>query len=209
MESFDAGYIGNELQFIGSRVKKPISIYLIGGCAMAFRGLKEVTKDIDIVFRDKGDCEAFCDALFGAQYFEPIVITSEHKGLETIKIYENKDKFHLDLFVKRVCGKMVLSERMVKRAELYKKYGNSGVYLLAKEDVFLFKSLASEARKRDLGDMRVIYPNLDWGVIKEELSSQELSRNLIALVVRRLEEFRSVYDLGVPILNALKKMAGD
>ncbi|PIU81582.1 hypothetical protein COS70_03350 [Candidatus Micrarchaeota archaeon CG06_land_8_20_14_3_00_50_6] len=209
MESFDAGYIGNELQFIGSRVKKPVSIYLIGGCAMAFRGLKEVTKDIDIVFRDKGDCEAFCDALFGAQYFEPIVITSEHKGLETIKIYENKDKFHLDLFVKRVCGKMVLSERMVKRAELYKKYGNSGVYLLAKEDVFLFKSLASEARKRDLGDMRVIYPNLDWGVIKEELSSQELSRNLIALVVRRLEEFRSVYDLGVPILNALKKMAGD
>ena len=80
---------------------------------------------------------------------------------------------------------------------------------MAKEDVFLFKSLASEARKRDLGDMRVIYPNLDWAVIKEELSSQELSNDLIALVVRRLEEFRSVYDLGVPILNALKKMASD
>ncbi len=209
MESFDAGYIDRELQQIGSRVKKPVSIYLIGGCAMAFRRLKEVTKDIDIVFRDKGGYGAFCDALFGAQYFAPIVITCEHKKLETVKMYENKDKFHLDLFVKRVCGKMVLSGRMIKRAELYKKYGNLGVYLLAKEDVFLFKSLASEARKRDLGDMRVIYPNLDWAVIKEELSSQELSNDLIALVVRRLEEFRSVYDLDVPILNALKKMAGD
>ena len=68
MESFDAGYIDRELQQIGSRVKKPVSIYLIGGCAMAFRRLKEVTKDIDIVFRDKGDYGDFCDALFGAQY---------------------------------------------------------------------------------------------------------------------------------------------
>ena len=47
---FDASYIDHELNNIGSRIQRQVSIYLIGGCAMSFRNLKETTKDIDIVF---------------------------------------------------------------------------------------------------------------------------------------------------------------
>ncbi|MFH0884343.1 MAG: hypothetical protein V1861_01380 [Candidatus Micrarchaeota archaeon] len=202
---FDAKYIDAELDIIGSRIKRPISIYLIGGCAMSFRKLKETTKDVDIVFRNKGDYELFCDALFGAQYHQPYVLKSEHEKLEATKMFENKDGFHLDLFVKKVIGKLELSKEMMARAEPFKSYGNLSVNLLSREDVFLFKGLASEGRKRDLPDMQVLYPNLNWKVIEDELASQALATDLIELFVRRLREFRDTYKLDIPILAKLRK----
>ena len=205
MERFDAAYIDTELGNIGTRVKEPISIYLIGGCAMSFRGLKESTKDVDIVFKSKADYKIFCSALFGAQYFEPLKIVAEYAHLEAIKMFENKDKFHLDLFVETVCGKMKLSSGVMSRSEFYKGYGNMKVYLVAKEDIFLFKSLASEGRKRDLEDMRVLYPNLDWKAMEKELKSQSFSAALNSHIAARLEEFRAKYDLDVPLLSALKR----
>ena len=205
MERFDAAYIDAELGNIGTRVKEPISIYLIGGCAMSFRGLKEATKDVDIVFKSKKDYGAFCGALFGAQYFEPLKIVAEYAHLEAIRMFENKDKFHLDLFVERVCGKMKLSSGVVARSEFYKSYGKMSVCLVAKEDIFLFKSLASEGRKRDLDDMRVLYPNLDWKAMEKELKSQRFGPALNLHIAARLEEFRSKYDLDVPLLSSLKR----
>jgi len=202
---FDARYIDEELQKISKRVKKPTNIYLIGGCAMSFRGLKETTKDVDIVFKNQSDYDIFCDALFGAQYHSPVTIKVEHEKLLTLKMYENKDGFHLDLFVKKVIGKLILSKSMVNRAEFYRKFDGLSVYLLSKEDIFLFKGLASEGRQRDLPDMKILYPGLQWKIITEELISQELSAELVALFVRRLETFNQTYHLDVPILRELKK----
>ncbi|MEW6035525.1 MAG: hypothetical protein AB1529_02840 [Candidatus Micrarchaeota archaeon] len=202
---FDATYIDQELGKIGARVKRPVSIYLIGGCAMSFRNLKETTNDIDIVFRDNADYELFCDALFGAQYVEPFTVKSEHELLHATRMFENKDGFHLDLFVMQVINKLVLSHPMITRAELFKKYGDLSVYLLSKEDIFLFKGLASEGRKRDLPDMQVLYPDLNWKVIEDELNSQSLADDLRALFVRRLEAFSQTFKLDVPILSKLKR----
>lgn len=205
MERFDAKYIDRELGNIGTRAKKPISIYLIGGCAMSFRGLKESTKDMDIVFKSKADHGVFCGALFGAQYFKPLQVVAEYAHLGAMEMFENKDKFHLDLFVERVCGKMKLSSGVVARSEFYKSYGKMSVYLVAKEDIFLFKSLASEGRKRDLDDMRVLYPNLDWKAMEKELKSQRFGPALNPHIAARLEEFRAKFDLDVPLLSALKR----
>ena len=205
-KQFDKEYIDAELEKIGIRIQRTVKIYLIGGCAMSFRGLKESTKDIDIVFKNMEEYKTFTEGLFGAQYHEPFVIKSEYAHLEAMKMYENKDGFHLDLFVGHVLRKLKLSDSMIVRAEFYKKYGNLSVYLISKEDIFLFKGLASEARKRDLADMKVMYPNLEWSVITKELSSQHLSMELISWFVSRLEEFRETNKLDVPILKELKKL---
>ncbi|MBU0586298.1 hypothetical protein KJ780_02200 [Candidatus Micrarchaeota archaeon] len=207
MESFDSVYIDTELEEIGSRIRTPTDIYLIGGCAMAFRKLKEATKDMDIVFRSKEDYKAFCSALFGAQYHISAQIKDEHGKLDACVMYENKDKFHLDLFVQRVCGKMALSQTMIARAEPYKTYGNLNVLLISKEDIFIFKGLASESRKRDLSDMRIIYPNLDWNIAFAEIRLQNLSGELVAHIVRRFEEFGKMYGLDIPIMRQLKRLA--
>lgn len=202
---FDAKYVEKELEGVDARIMKPVDIYLIGGVAMSFRGLKETTKDIDIVFKNDEAYNIFKDALFGAQYHEQFTIRSEYENLEAMKMYENKDGFHLDLFVGHVLGKLDLSPSMVERAQLHKKYGNLTVYLISKEDIFLFKGLASEGRIRDLDDMRVLYPGLDWDTIKQELKSQKRSKELTGWFVSRLKEFTKVHKLDVPILNELEK----
>ena len=203
---FDAGYIDNELQKIGARARKRMDIYLIGGCAMSFRNLKESTKDIDIVFANKEDYEEFCETLSWAQYFEKVKNSTEYIPLYANKMVENKDGFHLDLFVVKVCGKLNLSKGMISRAEKFRQYGNITVHLISKEDIFLFKSLASEGRKRDLDDMRVIYPNLDWNIIFEELVSQKLEDGDIIHIIKRLKEFNAKFELDVPLISKLRKM---
>ncbi len=46
---FDAAYIQAELQELGATLRIEVTALLIGGGAMAFRGLKNTTKDIDLV----------------------------------------------------------------------------------------------------------------------------------------------------------------
>lgn len=46
-ERFDGEYIRSELVRIGDHLEAPLTVYLIGGGSMAFRDLKEATKDID------------------------------------------------------------------------------------------------------------------------------------------------------------------
>jgi hypothetical protein len=47
--SFDRDYLKQEFDKLDSTAKKGIVLYLIGGGAMAFYGLKVATKDIDII----------------------------------------------------------------------------------------------------------------------------------------------------------------
>ena len=44
----------NELfSLLGERLKKKVTCYVIGGSAMLYYGMKDVTKDIDLVFNDE------------------------------------------------------------------------------------------------------------------------------------------------------------
>ena len=45
---FDSEYIESELRRVGRQLETELTVYLIGGGAMSFRGLKETTKDIDL-----------------------------------------------------------------------------------------------------------------------------------------------------------------
>lgn len=186
---------------IGAKAGKPLSVYLIGGCSMPLRGIKESTKDVDMVFRTKKDFDCFCEAAGWAQFLRVADVEGEYAGLVANRILRNRDGLTLDLFVARVLGKLALSKAMVGRAELHGEYGKLKIFLLGREDIFLFKALASESRKRDLSDMSALYPGLDWDTILGELESQELSSELNAHFVRRLSAFSQEYRLDVPKLG--------
>jgi hypothetical protein len=53
--SFDKDYLKQEFDKLNSIAKRPLSLYLIGGGAMAFYGLKVATKDIDIILTNQED----------------------------------------------------------------------------------------------------------------------------------------------------------
>ncbi len=44
---FDSAYIEGELQRLGHSMEPPLTVYQIGGGTMAFRDLKDTTKDVD------------------------------------------------------------------------------------------------------------------------------------------------------------------
>jgi hypothetical protein len=47
--SFDKNYLNQEFDKLNAKTKQSITLFLIGGGAMAFYGLKEATKDVDII----------------------------------------------------------------------------------------------------------------------------------------------------------------
>ena len=58
-ERFDSEYIRSELKRISDHLETPLTVYLIGGGSMAFRNLKETTKDIDLVVTDGDALQQF------------------------------------------------------------------------------------------------------------------------------------------------------
>jgi DNA polymerase/3'-5' exonuclease PolX len=52
---FDSSYIRSELERIGQQLDDPLTVFLIGGGAMAFRDLKTTTKDIDLIVASGAD----------------------------------------------------------------------------------------------------------------------------------------------------------
>ena len=51
--SFDKNYLQQEFDKLNATAKQPMTLYLIGGGAMAFYGLKVATKDIDIILTNQ------------------------------------------------------------------------------------------------------------------------------------------------------------
>ena len=58
------------LQNIAKKLKRNITVYAVGGTAMMFHGIKDTTKDIDLVFDNEKDMKEFEDAAFALEIDE-------------------------------------------------------------------------------------------------------------------------------------------
>ncbi|NJE00440.1 hypothetical protein [Thermococcus sp. JdF3] len=103
-------------------------------------------------------------------------------------------EFNLDVFVRRVLNRLYLSESMVSRAEVpedFESHEFFRVCLVSKEDIFLFKSITSMERVRDVEDLiALVETGLDYGIIIQELENQlsgdESLKDLIPLMMHRV-----------------------
>jgi len=157
------------LEDAGNTIKRPVSIYLIGGCAMSFRGLKDETKDIDMISLNQSDLNAISHALLSSGYHQDTDL--EEFYLSAIMVFTKGDG-RIDLFLREVCKRLILSDEMVKRATLHKKYGKLSVYLASNEDIFLFKSITD--REKDIEDcIMLLNRALDKNIIIDEMERQK------------------------------------
>lgn len=192
-----------ELSSIGGLLKKKLRIYVIGGCSLIFRGRKLSTKDMDVVVLSPADLKIFINTLKSAGYNEIIKMPEEYKKLGASAILRNNDGMQFDVFYKWVCKGLEVTDRMIKRAELLKKFGNLEIYLVALEDIFLFKGMTE--RPGDLSDMAVIASTgIDWDVVKEECLLQEKRKMWDVFLVDRILELKRVHGIHAPILKELK-----
>jgi len=97
-ERFDGEYIRSELERIGDQLDGPLTVYLIGGGSMAFRDLKETTKDIDLVVTDGAALAKFQTVLLECGYEVVKEPGAEYDELGAQRILENDDGCRIDVF---------------------------------------------------------------------------------------------------------------
>ena len=165
---------------VSRRLKKPVTMYAIGGTAMMFLGFKEATLDIDLVFEKEEDRTVFKEAVKDIGYHE----------LDSIEIYGAKrnqplmlrlDDERFDLFLVNVID-FIFSKQMMKRAEKTHQFNNNLILKVADpHDIILMKCATD--RMKDIDDARNIIKeiDIDFKVIIEEARNQiELGRQSAA-----------------------------
>lgn len=207
---FDRDYLKQEFDKLDSITKEGIVLYLIGGGAMAFYGLKVATKDIDIILTNQQDLNSLHAALGEMGYMEPnpLVITEPYDEMQTNAILENKEGFRWDLFLNKVCGKLTLSAEMQNRANSLYQGSNLKVSIASKEDLFLFKGITT--RDTDLDDIRILAQSgLNWETIAQECKNQSQQTGLCweDALYQNLQDLKTKYGIEAPIEKALRKTA--
>ncbi len=157
---------------IGKKLNRRINVYAVGGTAMMFLGLKEVTKDIDLVFENQKDREYFKETLksLGYEYMDAaIVYGGKENKPEMLTLGDER----FDLFVKEVVD-FIFSENMQKRAKQIHQFGDNFMLKIADpQDIFLMKCATD--RLKDLDDARSIVTGtkLNWDSIVDEAKNQK------------------------------------
>ena len=153
-------YIKNELIQIDKLLKTKITVYLIGGSAMSFYGIKDSTKDIDALFENQYDCAEFFNAITelgyetSEQYFPPVI------QMEAAFFVYKDDDIWIDLFVKNVMNKFELTQSIKNRSiKTDLPTTKLNVNCLDKNDIFLFKSITP--RERDEDDLILLLSKLE------------------------------------------------
>ncbi len=208
--SFDRDYLKQEFDKIDSTAKHSLTLYLIGGGAMAFYGLKVATKDVDIILTNQEDLNSLQAALGAIGYKEPnpVVVTRAYSEMQTSAILENQDGFRWDLFLNKVCGKLTLSAEMQNRANPLYQGDKLKVCIASKEDLFLFKGITT--RDADLDDTRILAQSgLNWEIIAQECKSQSQESGVCweDALYQNLQDLKTKYGIEAPIEKTLRKTA--
>jgi len=190
---------------IGKELDKKVAIYVFGGAALMFAGLKDATKDIDVVLETKEELKTFTDTLKRLG-FKSMTLTEEYKNMKLDGIYNRKDD-RFDVFLKIICNNLVLSKNMISRSKAKDQYGNLLVKLLSFEDIFLLKSIFS--REGDYEDCVALFKTgINWDTIYDEINSQckDSPANLWkSHLLARIESMQEREHIQVPIYNKILK----
>lgn len=189
-----------------------ISIILIGGAALLEYGLKDATKDIDIVCTCSDDRKALQESakLLGFQFTEP---DERHKRLR-LKIIAINGGHTLDIYNQKISGDFGLTESMWERAKLKKIVGNITINYASKEDIFIMKLIAK--RRGDIEDCSVLASSsrLDYDSIYKEIAQQYSAAPFaielklwITYIEEAIGELEERYDINIPIADKLSILA--
>lgn len=208
--SFDRKYILAELDKLSSKIVLSTRIFIIGGLALISYGLKEATKDIDVVVPSPQELDILIKSLTVTDYdeLENSLVSKPYEKMQISKIMENDDGFRWDIFQRSICNKMSFSEDMASRATEFYSRNKLVLSIASKEDIFLFKGVTE--READLDDMRLLAESgLDWQVIKDECVYQSITSGRFweDALLQNLIDLRERYNIRSPIEKKLQKIA--
>jgi hypothetical protein len=204
---FNKKYIFGELDKLSSRITDSVEFIIIGGLGLMHFGLKDATKDVDVILQKPSELRLLVKSLENLGYHSPSIveISRPYRKMEASKILENDDGFRWDIFYRQVCGALILSDEMVTRASVFYRKKLVTAFLASKEDLFLFKGITE--READLDDMRLLAESgLKWNVIQKECDNQTtLSGRLWEnALLSNLIELEKKYNIKSPLQKRLE-----
>jgi hypothetical protein len=206
--TFGRKYIENELKRIEDGLSEPLTVYLIGGGAMALRDLKGATKDIDLVLADGDAYGQLWAVLMDLGYTEIQSLDPDYRALGATSCVENDDGCRLDIFNQQVANKLVLTDGMQERSEPFLATDRLTVRLVSNEDIFLFKLIAG--RDDDIEDMNMlVQAGLDYDAVGDELDIQiERLRDdqFVTFANEALMELEERYGVTTPIEGRVREL---
>ncbi|MEF8826554.1 MAG: helix-turn-helix domain-containing protein [Halapricum sp.] len=193
------------LEELGERLETAVDVYLLGGGNLILRGLKDSTKDVDLVVEDGQTFFALAESLRDLGYEERGDLEAAYTQLDPSIVLEKEGFPRWDIFVETVAGQLQLTEAMIERCDQSFEYGNLHVHLLSLTDIFLFKSITE--REGDLEDVALIakQAELDWDGIFQEIKTQEdrTGRFFSFAVLDTLDVLEARHDIVAPITDRL------
>ena len=204
--NFTADELRARFKEIGRHLRAPVPAYLIGGGAMAFRRLKDATKDVDLVVTAPSQFGRFAKALMALGF--KVVVGSPVPAVGASAIFADGGGFRLDVFCQSVLRGLVFTKAMQERSEKFADFGKLRLFLVSNEDIFLFKSITE--RPRDVDDMAsLVMVGLNWETIYREAEEQSKISGMIwpAFLFIKLEELRDAKGIAAPGLTRLRKLA--
>jgi hypothetical protein len=200
------------LRRAGEACPRRIEVYLIGGGAMALRGEKDATKDIDLVLESQDDADELKKVLERIGFRVDARRPDECRALVDATILSRPAGLRADIFVGKVCGMMAFSEGMKSRAVLVGELGKVTLFMCSREDIFLLKSVTE--RMRDLDDMMSLFRSgLSRDTILGECDLQSAlagfreSHIWEAFLFVKIQEMEKRYGISVPWKRALRSKA--
>lgn len=195
----------NIFKLIGNSLKEKTECYAVGGTAMMFLGLKEVTKDIDLLFKKKEDYEKIKKVLLklGAKETETLIINKEK-----VSAILSLGNVRFDLFLEHLIH-FELTDSIIARVKEVHEFNNLIIKIISPDDIILFKSMAD--RQSDRIDVNEIIRriNVDWKAILEEAELQTknseffFSAFLYSFLASVKEDFKA--EIPKEFMNELKK----
>ena len=191
------------LQNIAKRLKREITVYAVGGTAMMFHGMKDTTKDIDLVFNDEKERKIFEEAAtsLGYKRFNSIIVYGAEKENQPIMLARGKGEAErFDLFSYNVIS-FFFSENMKKRAENIIEFGEKLTLKIADVHDLILMKCATD-RQKDAEDVQTIIETqkIDWRIVIEEAKHQvTLGKNLAILELGEfLDKLKEKLKLNIP-----------
>jgi len=202
---------------LGGHLKRDIQALVIGGAALLEYGMKDATKDIDIVCRTEADRDEFLRA---ARELGFELATPERRhirlGLNRIAM---RGGHVLDIFAGSISSGFGLSDGMWERAKMRRVFGKADVRYASPEDIFkdIFIMKLIAGREGDIEDCAVLVSaGLDFDTVYEEIESQyrrsggekeDDQKIWITYIEESIARLEEDYGISMPIADAISCLA--
>jgi len=198
------------LRGLGKRLAELLQFLVIGGAAMLEYGLKDLTKDIDLVCWDASGKNRLLGAAksLGFEVFGP---EKRHSrlGLDRVAI---KGGHTLDIFAGRVSYDFGLSEAMWQRGKTTRTLGKAEIRYAAVEDIIILKLIAN--RPKDIEDcVSLASVKLDYEAMYSEIWAQYAKAGTVEekIWITYLEDsigkLEEDYRIQAPIADRISELA--